>query len=858
MTELDKQKTKLIEYLKNKYNLKEKYVIKSRPYPSGTVRTWSTGKKYKKLSSGKWMRLYEGFGDRGEILAVKKTIKKIQNVKSMAELIQIVKDNRERFLDKDGKPSKVMVELFSAARGTDAGKKEKKVIGEGCGEDKQKRKERSDKGETRKIDPEDYLNPNSENYAYKDTGYIPGNRKETAQSIIRRYKKDGKNVTVNDIDWGSIEDNPREAKQLITKSNVFGVVPWEELKKNGMDPGAGFLVSKVYLSVAKEPEDNPEKRKDFVYGVQSLREKMEKVKTVDDFTETLKEIKEEFDGTLLNAEQTKDVQDLQIKMNEVFDKEKEAKKIAHDKYLQTLPYERKMNDLKYEINKRERRKWKPDPELNKKYEEAKKEYEDADRKYKSWLNSNRDIVEHKIDLGGGRSSYGTKYLEEYFKLKFKKEEIINKQKKKNLLENPLTKAWLSLGDNFIKVLYFKKYGGSKSFSQHVATVRQGRVKDWEWLNTGTGSKKQATKESAKFEMKVAERHERKGGRDIKVNSTQELKDKFNLRDVQSGNWVLRDVSSAKFHTEKTAESFADMADILGIPDDKISFNGRLAVAFGARGKGSIGFAKGAPKAHYEPVQRVINMTKMGGGGSLAHEWFHALDNLLSETNGGISKDDTYVTTGKGDLKNKEISEAFGILSNQMTEGNVPIKEEIGYTNKDYLLAKQNIDRNISIAKMIKESKTMDEATLKLSEYFKNYTSKKGLKIRKDWLKIAVAHFDGNPSGNVVMADTGNRGSEYLREAQRLDYGSRQYYATPKEMAARAFQAYIEDKLTDKGQVNTYLVNMTDNKYHRDALLGIQWKPFPEGKEREKLNMTFDYIFKKIRENNIIEKALTNK
>ena len=237
----------------------------------------------------------------------------------MAELIQIVKDNRERFLDKDGKPSKVMIELFSVARGTDIGKKkyiiekidkkktikdimnmtaesfkkeinnkkpkmknvettvdfgkpkkQGKRIGGGMiigsmsnapegkktyysripdypewkeekiwktsanpelysqarefglshkesvkyailsdryhkyivenalkngenvsdlvlndypdlkeknvrGEDKQKRKERSDKGETRKIDPEDYLNPNSENYAYKDTGYIPGN-----------------------------------------------------------------------------------------------------------------------------------------------------------------------------------------------------------------------------------------------------------------------------------------------------------------------------------------------------------------------------------------------------------------------------------------------------------------------------------------------------------------------------------------------------------------------------------------------------------------------------------------------------------------------------------------------------------
>jgi len=53
-------------------------------------------------------------------------------------------------------------------------------------------------------------------------------------------------------------------------------------------------------------------------------------------------------------------------------------------------------------------------------------------------------------------------------------------------------------------------------------------------------------------------------------------------------------------------------------------NGRLAVAIGARGKGSAGFGKAA-SAHYEPVERVINLTKMKGGGSLAHEWFHAFE-----------------------------------------------------------------------------------------------------------------------------------------------------------------------------------------------------------------------------------------
>ena len=78
-----------------------------------------------------------------------------------------------------------------------------------------------------------------------------------------------------------------------------------------------------------------------------------------------------------------------------------------------------------------------------------------------------------------------------------------------------------------------------------------------------------------------------------------------MRDVQSGNYVLKDKASAEFHVSRCAEAFADLADILGIQDSRISLGGRLAMAFGARGSGNA-------LAHYEPVERVINMTKMSG------------------------------------------------------------------------------------------------------------------------------------------------------------------------------------------------------------------------------------------------------
>lgn len=69
------------------------------------------------------------------------------------------------------------------------------------------------------------------------------------------------------------------------------------------------------------------------------------------------------------------------------------------------------------------------------------------------------------------------------------------------------------------------------------------------------------------------------------------------------------------------DAFMDLADVLHVDPKAISLNGTLGIAFGARGHGNA-------LAHYEPTHRVINLTKMKGAGSLAHEWFHAFDHAL--------------------------------------------------------------------------------------------------------------------------------------------------------------------------------------------------------------------------------------
>ncbi|MCS2956940.1 LPD5 domain-containing protein [Bacteroides salyersiae] len=92
---------------------------------------------------------------------------------------------------------------------------------------------------------------------------------------------------------------------------------------------------------------------------------------------------------------------------------------------------------------------------------------------------------------------------------------------------------------------------------------------------------------------------------------------FPFRGVEFGNWLSQVDRAASLND--AYDALMDLADTLGVSPEAITLEGQLALAFGARGSGSA-------SAHYEPVKRVINLTKMKGAGALAHEWFHALDN----------------------------------------------------------------------------------------------------------------------------------------------------------------------------------------------------------------------------------------
>lgn len=137
---------------------------------------------------------------------------------------------------------------------------------------------------------------------------------------------------------------------------------------------------------------------------------------------------------------------------------------------------------------------------------------------------------------------------------------------------------------------------------------------------GGGSKKPPTRPLNPDAKRVGA--DRRGERDVKP---EDFARDFGFRGTEFGNWTNQ--ADRQQSLNQAFEGLHDLAELLGVPPAALSLEGKLGLAFGARGSG-----KNA--AHYEPGRVVINLTRTKGSGSLAHEWAHAVDNLFGKAGFG--------------------------------------------------------------------------------------------------------------------------------------------------------------------------------------------------------------------------------
>lgn len=295
---------------------------------------------------------------------------------------------------------------------------------------------------------------------------------------------------------------------------------------------------------------------------------------------------------------------------------------------------------------------------------------------------------------------------------------------------------------------------------------------------------------------------------------QDLLDAFGFRGVEWGNWSAQDERQRILNM--AFDALTDLAKIVGVPRRALSLNGTLGMAFGARGSGRA-------LAHYEPGKLVINMTKLRGAGSLAHEWAHALDHYLGE----LDRGDAYQTkargvsgwydqrayTGRDAPKNvrPELAAAIDRVMQRLYEGSI---------DKPTMLAElqAQLERTKALA--------AGEDTPRLKKVYTDSLEQQQRRI--DEVKAA-------PDGTTYPRGK----SDYSKEAQKLSGKSASgYWLRPTEMWARAFESYVFDRLVAMGAKSEYLVHGVEQDRYADATR-FKGNPYPAGKERAAINEAFD-------------------
>ncbi|MEH6577781.1 MAG: CLCA_X family protein [Amphritea sp.] len=101
----------------------------------------------------------------------------------------------------------------------------------------------------------------------------------------------------------------------------------------------------------------------------------------------------------------------------------------------------------------------------------------------------------------------------------------------------------------------------------------------------------------------------------------DVRKRFDFSSIRIGRWVTqeeRDRACGLFH-----DALVDLMTILRSPEALISLRGTLSLQYGIGGRPGVA-------AHYEPAARCFSLAKNAGPGSIAHEWFHALDHYLAD------------------------------------------------------------------------------------------------------------------------------------------------------------------------------------------------------------------------------------
>jgi hypothetical protein len=361
------------------------------------------------------------------------------------------------------------------------------------------------------------------------------------------------------------------------------------------------------------------------------------------------------------------------------------------------------------------------------------------------------------------------------------------------------------------------------------------------------SRKAPRRRAYKFIRNVGE-VSRIGGKEIKQSTSTILQKELNLTNIQYGNWM--DEKSREIHTKHCHQAFSDFADVLGVDMSELSLSGRLSLGFGARGKGKA-------SAHYEPSSKIINLTKFAGGGSLAHEWGHFLDNVLADVVGITPTKDTQVmlsdgfTVGQTGKGSPALQSAVANVMNAILYA--PLEK---VTEADYEQKKTEYKEAMSALYAIRKKHDAEQDPEKKENLRIEHNEQVKVVNKKE--QTRSAYFQMWKESGRGMQLKKNNPSRFVSDSGNLQRNKNGYWTRPHELFARAFESYIEDELHSKNRQNSYLVSGTRDQYDtgmQSDHVNTGSQPYPQGEERTRINQAMRELISVIKKENWLQKAL---
>lgn len=321
-----------------------------------------------------------------------------------------------------------------------------------------------------------------------------------------------------------------------------------------------------------------------------------------------------------------------------------------------------------------------------------------------------------------------------------------------------------------------------------------------------------------------------------------IQSKFGFNQIEFGQ-SLKD-REANEHVRHFLGAISDMAEVLNMDIVKLNQLGGLSMAFASRGHGKA-------SATYNGLRKIINITKVRGGGAVSHEYLHYLDNIIPKINraeysyeefASVIKE-TYYGRIEGCIANEVVLRAMGDIFTYIYKRQLPRNgEQLNQSEPSIVIVKKKIQASTTAWVIPKTFYDYQKGTVtpadieEYIEFFKvRYSQYRNIEtLKKKDLDIlgAIVHKFGFKEYEFSFR---SNQSQYFACSKAM--GS-DYWTRPWELLARAFETYIYDKLEKAGRFNNYLVS--------GAYFGHTSGVYPEGAEREDLFKLYEVLMAAIK------------